>query len=456
VADSYEPKANGNSFDAPEGTEVSTRLRILRSFFDEIVSDLQRRHEFAFERVGFIACRSGTVEGGTLLLPTGYDPVLDGDYLPDETVGARIGSNAIRRAMQHALENDVTMLHVHFHGNNGRPFMSGVDKRESQKLVPAFFNVRPGRPHGALILSRDSAALWLWEGKEQRACPVDDISIVGNPMRLVRSEAQIKNNPALIRQSFLGKNADPTFQTVRVAVVGLGGGGSHVVQQLVHLGVTHFLLLDPDTVERSNLNRLVGATFADIENSTKKVDVAERYIRGVNPKAIVEKFDKTWQDSGAAVRNADVIFGCVDSYGARQELESTARRYFIPYLDIGMDVTRCEGRHFISGQVILSMPGQRCMKCMGFLTDEKLAQEAAQYGEAGDHPQVVWANGVLASTVVGKFVQLATDWAGSKSLCVYDSYDGNSGRMAAHPRIQYSDKLCSHHPFEAAGDPLFT
>lgn len=435
---------------------MSTRLRVLRPFFDEIITDLQRPHEFAFERVGFIACRSGDLDNGTLLLPTRYDPVFDVDYLPDETVGARIGSDAIRRAMQHALENDVTMLHVHFHGNSGKPFMSGVDQRESQKLIPAFFNVRPARPHGALILSRDSAALWLWDGKEQKVRLVDDISIVGDPMRLVRSETQFERNPTLIRQSFLGESSDPTFQTVRVAVVGLGGGGSHVVQQLVHLGVTHFLLFDPDRVERSNLNRLIGATFADIENATKKVEVAERYIKGANPNATVETFDKTWQESGRAIRSADVVFGCIDSYQARRELESTSRRYFVPYLDIGMDVTRCEGRHFISGQVIVSMPGQKCMKCMGFLTDERLAEEVAKYGEAGDHPQVVWANGVLASTVVGKFVQLMTDWAGPESPPAYDSYDGNSGLIAAHPRLQYSDKLCSHYPVAAAGDPIFT
>jgi len=434
---------------------VSIQLRILRPFVDAVVSDLQRRHQFAFERVGFIACRTGTIDGGSLLLPTRYDPVLDADYLPDDSVGARIGSNAIRRAMQEALENDVTILHVHFHGHNGNPSMSRVDEVESRKLIPAFFNVRPNRPHGALILSRDSAALWMWKGKEERPVSVDDISIVGNPMRLAGTKARIKTNPALIRQSFLGKDADPIFQTVRVAIIGLGGGGSHVVQQLVHLGIRHFLLFDPDVVEISNLNRLVGATLSDVENATKKVVVAERYIKSVNPNAIVERFDKKWQETGAAIRKADVVFGCVDTFLARQELESTTQRYFIPYIDIGMDVTKCERQYFMSGQVIISMPGQRCMKCLGFLTDEKLGKEAAQYGEAGEHPQVVWANGVLASAAVGKFVQLTTGWAGADTFCEYDSYDGNLGRIIAHPRLQYSDKRCSHHPLASAGDPEF-
>ena len=432
------------------------QLRILRPFVDAVVSDLVRRHQFAFERVGFIACRTGTIDGGNLLLPTRYEPVLDADYLPDDTVGARIGSSAIRRAMQHALETDVTILHVHLHGHNGRPTMSGVDEVESQKLIPAFFNVRPNRPHGALILSRDSAALWMWTGKEERPVSVDDISIVGNPMRFVRSEGRIKTNPALTRQSFLGKDADPIFQTVRVAIVGLGGGGSHVIQQLVHLGITHFLLFDPDVVEISNLNRLVGATLSDVQNATKKVVVAERYIKSVNPTAVVEQFDKKWQETGAPIRKADVVFGCVDTFLARQELESTTHRYFIPYLDIGMDVAKCEGQYFISGQVVLSMPGEPCMKCMGFLTDEKLGREAARYGEAGEHPQVVWANGALASAAVGKFVQFTTRWAKPDALCAYDSYDGNSGRIIAHPRLQYSDKHCSHHPLPSAGNPVFT
>jgi hypothetical protein len=53
------------------------------------------------------------------------------------------------------------------------------------------------------------------------------------------------------------------------------------------------------------------------------------------------------------------------------------------------------------------------MKCLGFLTDQRLGKEAARYGEPGEHPQVAWANGAHASTAVGKFVQLATGWEGA-------------------------------------------
>jgi hypothetical protein len=67
----------------------------------------------------------------------------------------------------------------------------------------------------------------------------------------------------------------------------------------------------------------------------------------------------------------------------------------------------------LPGSTILSSPGEFCMRCMGFLSDEKLAQEAARYGNVGGRPQVVWPNGVLASTAVGLAVDLVTNWTRS-------------------------------------------
>ena len=50
------------------------------------------------------------------------------------------------------------------------------------------------------------------------------------------------------------------------------------------------------------------------------------------------------------------------------------------------------------------------MRCMGLVTDDGLAKEAAPYGSAGGKPQVVWPNGTLASVAVGFFVKLVTPW----------------------------------------------
>ena len=93
----------------------------------------------------------------------------------------------------------------------------------------------------------------------------------------------------LARQSFHGPNSDSVLASCRVGLVGFGGGGSHIAQQLAHVGVGAFVVVDPDVVEDTNLNRLVGATAADVERGTAKGEIAERVIRGVNPKARVAK-----------------------------------------------------------------------------------------------------------------------------------------------------------------------
>src|SRR5438309_335121 len=108
------------------------------------------------------------------------------------------------------------------------------------------------------------------------------------------------------RQSFLGKTSDKVLSETSVGVVGLGGGGSHIVQQLAHLGVGKFFLFDHDLVEESNLNRLIGANRQDVLKATPKVEIAARLIRGVNPSATVASIQCKWQEAAAQLRLCEI------------------------------------------------------------------------------------------------------------------------------------------------------
>ena len=109
----------------------------------------------------------------------------------------------------------------------------------------------------------------------------------------------------------------------------------------------------------------------------------------------------------------------------------------------------------MAGQVILSLPGSPCMRCLGFLTQERLAQEAAKYGDIGGRPQVVWGNGVLASTAVGVAIDLFCNWSGSPRRVVYLSYDGNLGYVTPHPTLPYLNPGCQHYPLSDVGPPQY-
>ena len=257
------------------------------------------------------------------------------------------------------------------------------------------------------------------------------------------------------RQSFLGEHSDESLKAVTAGVVGLSGGGSHVCQQLAHIGVGNYVLVDPQPIEDANLTRLIGGTAADVEAKTPKVDIAKRLVSRVRPDAHVEACQDDWRNVVASLRDCDVVFGCVDSYKDRNELERQVRRYLIPYIDIGMDIGKSGGAYHISGQAALSIPGGACLWCMGILREHLLAEEAADYGNAGIRQQVVWSNGVLASSAVGLFMSLILPWA-PKLIPVLLEYDGNRGTIVPSLKLEYMPRTCVHFSGDTdLGDPFW-
>lgn len=261
----------------------------------------------------------------------------------------------------------------------------------------------------------------------------------------------------LDRQSFLGPDSDAVLEAATVGIVGLGGGGSHVAQQTAHLGLGGYVNADPDVIEDTNTNRLIGGTLADVGACMPKVAIAARLIRGLHPKARIISIQDDWHNAVDDLKRCDVIVGAVDGFRQREQLERFARRHLIPYIDIGMDVHDLGKQgYLVSGQVILSMPGGPCMRCCGFITDERMEQEAKKYGEAGTRPQVVWSNGVLASTAVGLLTQVLTSWYSNPPSFVFLDYDGNKGTISRNARMDLlKEHLCPHHPRDETGDPLF-
>ena len=227
------------------------------------------------------------------------------------------------------------------------------------------------------------------------------------------------------RQSFLGENSETAFTKTTIAIIGLGGGGSHIAQQAAHIGFNNIHLVDPQIFDSPNLNRTVGAMKKDI-GITPKIEIAARTILGINPGANVFLHQCEWQNVLDYLCCVDIIFGSLDGYRNRDELECFSRRYLIPYIDIGMDVHATPLGHVIAGQVITSIPNQLCMRCMGYITNKRLTQEAANYGSAGPNPQVIWPNGVLASLAIGNAIKILTPWHNENEICPFIEYDGNA------------------------------
>lgn len=261
-----------------------------------------------------------------------------------------------------------------------------------------------------------------------------------------------------LRQGFLGKNSERLISEACVGIVGLCGGGSHIAQQLAHIGIGNFKLFDHDHAENHNINRMVGLSFEEAVSKEPKTKVIEKLIKSVNPSANVTLTSERWQAKPELLKNCTAIFGCVDSYQARDELERYARRYLLPYIDMGMDVHGEPDDYFVTGQVILSLPDMACMRCMGFITDARLREEANKYGNAGGQPQVIWPNGALASIAIGKFMSILTPWNQNLLPSLYSEYDGNRLTVSHSKKLTVINECsCIHYGGEnGTGDFCFS
>src|SRR3546814_16202712 len=81
------------------------------------------------------------------------------------------------------------------------------------------------------------------------------------------------------------------------------------------------------------------------------------------------------------------------------------------------------------------------------VTDEALEAEGARYGDAGGRPQVVWPNGVLASTATGLMVQALTPWHSKPLESVCLEYDGNKHTVSTSAKMSVlRSRECPHYP----------
>lgn len=161
---------------------MKVTLKIPSRMLDGIHTDLRRPHPFAHERVGFMTAGATAIGAQELLLlARAYRPVADEDYVPDPTVGVKIGGSAMRNALEFAYTPRSTLLHIHTHGGLGLPDFSGVDTRSAREFVPGFFNAISRLPHGILVLSDDSASGLLWTNARDEGFYISAFVGVGAP-----------------------------------------------------------------------------------------------------------------------------------------------------------------------------------------------------------------------------------------------------------------------------------
>lgn len=175
----------------------------------------------------------------------------------------------------------------------------------------------------------------------------------------------------------------------RVLVVGCGGLGGHIIDQLSRIGIGAIRAVDGDVFEPSNLNRQLLSELPRL--GVSKAKAAADHIARVNPDVSVEAVEAFLTEDNAAqlLAGCDIVLDALDNIPSRRILAVACEKATIPYV-----------YGAISGwvaQAAVSMPGDR-------LIDRLYPQEI----ELGDKSVLSFTPALCASMQTALCVKLLT------------------------------------------------
>ncbi len=323
-----------------------------------------------------------------------------------------------------AQEEQLAVVHFHTHLGRGFARFSGFDDDAELKRSVAI-----KREIGVIMASvvanenGDLCESRVWINGGEIPMLIKDPDELSRPtssgvQSAIRYDRQVRG---------FGEELQRSLSALRVGVIGLGGLGSHLVQQLAHLGVRRFTLVDPDRAEETNLNRLIGAQRSDVAGGSHKVEIARRVIFALHgPEASVKcvTSDVKTRKATEALAACDFIISATDNQSSRLAAQELALAYLRPLMNVGVHLS-AEGGEIkqILGRVTAPKVGYGdCLICRDVVDVEAASKERADkatraalrargYLKDTPAPAVVWVNGLVASRAVGLLQELVIGWS---------------------------------------------
>lgn len=358
---------------------------------DFLVTDLAKKAALPVETAGILlAAQHDAGAGTTRLLARSLHWVSDRAYQRRTADEMLIASEGYIQALALAEQDDAIPLWVHTHPK-GRPVRSAKDERVD-KMIADVFRLRSGSNYyGTVIVSPAAGGVSLTgtlQEAERAAQEIDRFWMVGHRWRLQPAYGSAPDSPSdttfdrNIRA--FGEPVQRMIGMLRIGVVGCGGTGSAVAEQLVRLGARHLLLADADTLSASNVTRVYGSTPADV--GRPKTEVLADHLRRIAPDLDCETTAGRCTSLRVAewLAGADMLFGCTDDNAGRLVLSRLCYWFLTPVIDMGVLLTSDPGGTLdgIHGRVTTLTPGSACLLCRGRVD---LARAAAETRMSEEH-----------------------------------------------------------------------
>jgi len=452
---------------------ITVDLRIPGDLHHALLADVTARTEWA----GYLLC--GILRGDReVLLGREWCPVPAAMQLKGTGHGFSWHPDFDVQMLNRMQREGLAGVIVHYHGGT-RPRLSGDDRATAASLMPFLSTEAGGRPHAFAVLGdraisgsvyKDGAEVGVLGAVRVTGAWLDDWPTAGGA-----GPAADERHDRLVRG--FGEQAFRRLRRARVGVVGSGGGGAHVLQQLAYLGVGEIAAVDADRVDFTSLNRLIGAqprrrhrTLRDRllgrgkgDVGRLKAEVMKQMISSIDTDIKITPFAEFFPTTATveALRHCDLIVACVDRLQVRDDLNRFSKRYLIPLIDIGIEITPDRDRtgavEAITGRVTKVLPAGPCLRCQGVIDDDKLAAErdGQPLGYTGaarvPDPAVVTLNGIIASAATTEVLQQLTGFAAATSPNCGWIYDGLAGTLERVTKVYRGCDACRYE--RGLGDP---
>ena len=337
------------------------------------------------ETAGVLLCGVVRLGAGDIrLLARDFIPVPDGAYMERSVDSMSISSDGYVPALARAETLGATALWVHCHpGLGASPMASELDRVVDRELASTF-RLRSGSDfYGALIVSPRADGLAFTghvAADGGMRVTIDRMWLAGSRFRLTQADGTAL--PTILERfdrnvRAFGPAIQGTLGQLRIVIVGCGGTGSSVAEQLVRLGVRSFLLIDPDVLSDSNVTRVYGSAPADVGKA--KVEVLADHLKRIAPDVKIEAVQSMVTVAATAKRLIpyDLVFGCTDDNAGRLVLSRVPTFLLTPLIDCGVLLSSQEDGTLtgIDGRVTVVAPEHACLLCRGRIDVARAAAE---------------------------------------------------------------------------------
>ena len=316
---------------------------------------------------------------------------------------------------------------VHTHPGVDSCPRPSIHDEEVDRQIANLFRLRSDNPYyGAIIFSARSKGFSFTgyiQSENEARIPIELQWEVGDKFSLNRSF----DLPALNIEPIFDRNVrafggsvQAALGQLRVGLIGCGGTGSSVAEQLVRLGVRNFTLVDPEQLSASNVTRVYGSTEADV--GRYKVDILSDHLIRIAPQTRCEMVKSmiTLESTARRLTGCDILFGCTDDNAGRLVLSRFSTYFLTPVIDCGVLLTSDESGLLlgIDGRVTTLVPGQACLVCRSRINlaraaaelltpDERNRRENEGYAPilGRTEPAVVTFTSLVAATAVTELLE---------------------------------------------------